>query len=63
MKFKKERKKKTVGWLTRGCEYAGGNYDFTGNGEEQLLKRQLLLFSFLRRGNAEVGEMCTRPEN
>jgi len=23
---------RTVGWVTRGCENAGNNYDFTGSG-------------------------------
>jgi len=61
LEIQKVKEKKTVGWLTRGCECAGSNHDFTRSGEEQLLTRQLLHFTFLRRENAEVGELCTSP--
>ena len=49
LKFKK---KKIVWWITRGRKCLKGNYGFMESGEGQLLKRQLLLSSFLRRGNA-----------
>jgi len=35
------------------------NDDCVGSGERQLLIKQLLGSSFLRRGSSEVGELCT----